>query len=221
MKTKIRTNDSIESALKVYCEEYGFGSMNKNDFEVFIFGHLLQMAEYKGKSNYELSLLLHIPETKIKRLRYESALHNVAPNTDYRGEVYKLLENVQLRADNKRIVFQVEDVMIKSYISSVLKQNGRMLDSSFNPELIVLHLDDFQYLAEAVYPKEQINRVMKEAKKLSNASVQKEISWKDIMGWVVEGAVSGAASGATSAIMTNLTPLGIIGTIKNVLQSKK
>ena len=214
-------SDSIESALKVYCEEYGFGSMNKNDFEVFIFGQLLQMSEYKGKSNYELSLLLHIPETKIKRLRYESALRNVMPNTDYKVEVYKLLERAQLRADKKKIVFQVEDVMIKSYISSVLKQNGRMLDLSFNPELIVLYLDDFQYLANEVYPKEEMDRVMKEAKKLSNASVQKEISWKDIMGWVVEGAVSGAASGATSAIMTNLTPLGIIGTIKNVLQSQK
>lgn len=221
MKTKIRISDSIESALKVYCEEYGFGSMNKNDFEVFIFGQLLQMSEYKGKSNYELSLLLHIPETKIKRLRYESALRNVMPNTDYKVEVYKLLERAQLRADKKKIVFQVEDVMIKSYISSVLKQNGRMLDLSFNPELIVLYLDDFQYLANEVYPKEEMDRVMKEAKKLSNASVQKEISWKDIMGWVVEGAVSGAASGATSAIMTNLTPLGIIGTIKNVLQSQK
>lgn len=221
MKTKISITNSIESALKVYCDEYGFGSMNKNDFEVFIFGQLLQMSEYKGKSNYELSLLLHIPEAKIKRLRYESALQNVMPNTDYKGEVYKLLEKVQLRADNKRIVFQVEDVIIKSYISSVLKQNGRMLDSSFNPELIVLHLDDFQYLAKAVYSEGDISKVIKEAKKLSKESTEKEISWKEIMGWVIEGAVSGAASGATSAIITNLTPAGIIGTIKNVLQSKK
>ena len=96
-----------------------------------------------------------------------------------------------------------------------------MLDLSFNPELIVLYLDDFQYLANEVYPKGEMDRVIKEAKKLSNASVQKEISWKDIMGWVVEGAVSGAASGATSAIITNLTPLGIISTIKKCITIKK
>ncbi len=219
MKTKIHVTDSLESVLKRYCNERGFGSLNKNDFEVAIFGLLLQMQPYKGKSNYELSLLLRIPEAKIKRLRYESALQNIDPNLDYKGEVYKLLEKVQIRADNKKIMFQVEDVMVKSYISSVLKRNGRMLDSSFNPELLVLYLDDFQYLATEVYPEKEIKKVLREAKKLSKESAQKEIGWKDIMGWVVEGTISGVASGATSTVITNLTPLGIIETIKKIFKS--
>ncbi|MGM9818080.1 MAG: hypothetical protein ACI30B_03755 [Paludibacteraceae bacterium] len=199
----------------------GFGSMTKNDFEVWIFGTLLQMQEYKGKSNYELSILLRIPETKVKRLRYESALKNVNPNTVYKEEVYKLLDKVLLRVNDKKIVFQVEDIMIKSYISSILKQNGRMLDSSFNQELIVLHIDDFQYLARAVYPNGKVEEVLKESKKLLKKSTKKEITWHDVMGWVVEGAVSGVASGATSAVATNLTPLGIIGIIKRGLEHKK
>ena len=172
MKSELKVSESIESAIRKYCEERGFGSMNKNDFEVSIFGLLLKMQPYKGKSNYELSLLLRIPESKIKRLRYESALQNVNPNTDYKEEVYKLLETVQLRVDNNKLVFQVEDIMIKSYISSILKHNGRMLDSSFNPELVVLHLDDFQYLANEVYPEGETSRVLKEAKKLSKGVSQ-------------------------------------------------
>lgn len=207
--------------LNVLIQDYinrGFGSMTKNDFEVWIFGKLLQMQEYKGKSNYELSILLRIPETKVKRLRYESALKNVKPDTNYKDEVYKLLDKAQLRVKDRKIVFQVEDVMIKSYISSILKQNGRMLDSSFNPELIVLHLDDFQYLAKEVYPDGKAEEVLKEIKRLANKTIPKELTWHDVMGWVVEGAVSGVASGVTSAVVTNLTPLGIIGTIKEVLK---
>lgn len=218
MRTNINITDSIKTALKIYCDERGFGTMNKNDFEVGIFGLLLQMQPYKGKSNYELSLLLRIPETKIKRLRYESALQNVDPNMDYKREVHKLFEKALLRADNKKIIFQVEDVMVKSYISSVLKRNGRMLDTSFNPELIVLHLDDFQYLAEEVYPKGEITKIIKEATELSKSSIQKEISWKDVMDWVVEGSISGIASGATSAVVTNLTPMGIIGIVQKILK---
>lgn len=210
-------NSDLMTVISKYIDR-GFGSMTKNDFEVWIFGTLLQMPQYKGKSNYELSLLLRIPETKVKRLRYESALKNVKPNTNYKDEVYKLLNEVQLRINDRKIVFQVEDVMIKSYISSILKQNGRMLDSSFNPELIVLHLDDFQYLAKEVYPNGDVENVLKNAKELLKDTAKKEITWHDVMGWVVEGAVSGVASGVTSAVVTNLTPLGIVETIKKVIK---
>ena len=185
--------------------------MNKNDFEVFIFSRLLLIDRFKGKSNYELSILLHIPESKIKRLRYEAALKHADINTDYAQKVYDLLEHAQLRASDRKIVFQTEDVMIKSYISSILKKEGRLLDSSFNPELIVLHLEDFQYLAEAVYPKGESKRILAKAKKLSKS--EDEITWRKVMGWVVEGAVSGTAS----AVVTNLTPGGIIQTISKVL----
>lgn len=211
MERSINDITTINDFVQWYCEKKGFGSMNKNDFEVFIFSRLLLIDRFKGKSNYELSILLHIPESKIKRLRYEAALKHADINTDYAQKVYDLLEHAQLRASDRKIVFQTEDVMIKSYISSILKKEGRLLDSSFNPELIVLHLEDFQYLAEAVYPKGESKRILAKAKKLSKS--EDEITWRKVMGWVVEGAVSGTAS----AVVTNLTPGGIIQTISKVL----
>lgn len=202
--------DELEKSIKIYLKR-GWGSMNKNDFEVFIFSRLLLIDKYKGKSNYELSIMLHIPESKIKRLRYESALKHADINTDYAKKVYDLLEHAQLRANDRRIVFQTEDIMVKSYISSILKSNGRMLDSSFNPELIVLHLDDFQYLAEAVYPQGEADRVLAKGKELSKS--KNKITWNTIMGWVVQGTIKGT----TSAIITNLSPGGIIKTIQDAL----
>ena len=54
--------DFIDNYLK-----RGFGSMNKNDFEVMIMHELLQ-GKLKGKSNYEISRELRVPESKVKRL---------------------------------------------------------------------------------------------------------------------------------------------------------
>lgn len=195
----------------------GFGSMNKNDFEVWIFGQLLKMEEYKGKNNYELSVALHIPETKIKRLKYESALRDAKPNTDYKQEVCTLLTKVELRSDDRKIVFQTEDAIIKSYISSLLKKNGKMLDTSFNSELIVLKMEDFQYLVTEVYGLEEVNSILAEARKLVN-DTSKTIQLKDVLGWVVQGAVGGITSGLTSAVITDLTPNGIINTIKKIFK---
>ena len=111
--------------------------------------------------------------------------------------------------------------MIKSFISSLLKKNGRFLDTSFNSELIVLKLEDYQFLAKEIYPKEEVEKVLKQAEKLSNDSIKEPITWNKVMGWVVEGTVSGVASGITSSVMTNLTPVGIINTIKTYLLNKR
>lgn len=205
----------INEIIKRYIEK-GFGSMTKNDFEVWIFGRIIEMPEYKGKNNYELSVALHITETKIKRLKYESALRATKPDTDYKQEVLNLLEHVELRSNDRKIVFQTEDTIIKSYISSLLKKHGRMLDSSYNSELIVLKLEDYQFLAKEVYPKEDVEKVLKQVEKLSKDSIKEPVTWNKVMGWVVEGTVSGVTSGLTSTIITDLTPLGIINTIKKL-----
>ena len=210
--------DTIQKYIIDYINR-GFGSMNKNDFEVFIFGKLLDMDGYRGKSNYELSLLLHIPETKIKRLRYESALKAPAKSEEENNQaIREILKKASLRSREKKIVFQVEDVMLKMYITSILKKDGRTIDSSFNPELVVIHTEDFQYLAQAVCPQKEIDKLMNEAKKAIKKDVKKDVTWNDIMGWVIEGTVSGIASGVVTAGI-DLTPMGIIKIIKNVLKS--
>jgi hypothetical protein len=70
---KLTPGSTLRDAIQQY-RERGFGSMNKNDFEVAIFNLLMQEDEMKGKSNYDLSWMLRIPESKVKRLAYESSL---------------------------------------------------------------------------------------------------------------------------------------------------
>jgi hypothetical protein len=127
------------------------------------------------------------------------------------------LENAKLRNDGKKIIFQVEDVLLKSYISSILKKEGRILDSSFNPELVVINVDDFESLVKEIYGEKDIDKILKEAQKLTK-DPSKKIQFKEVMGWVVAGAVEGVTSGITSSVITNLTPTGIINTITKVLK---
>lgn len=92
-----------------------------------------------------------------------------------------------------------------------------MLDTSFNSELIVLKMEDFQYLVTEVYGLEEVNSILAEARKLVN-DTSKTIQLKDVLGWVVQGAVGGITSGLTSAVITDLTPNGIINTIKKIFK---
>lgn len=207
------------SQMQNFIEQYierGFGSMNKNDFEVLIFGEILEMPRYKGKNNYELSLLLRIPESKIKRLRYETALRCSSKEAkDYKLEAYQLLSNAVLRGRDKKVVFVVEDVMLKLYITSILKKEGRTIDTSFNPEMVVIHIDDFHILLEAVCDIKEVKKLFDKAEK----AVKKKVEWSDITKFIVKGVLSSATNTITSGILTNLQPMGIWNVIKNVINN--
>ena len=131
----------------------GFGSMNKNDFEVWIFNELLN-NQYLGKSNFDISIGLKIPESKVKRLRYEARLKYGNPEdiNIYKAQFENLLQQVVLKKDGNAVQFVVEDISLRKYLDSVLKKDGRFSDSSFNSEIVTLDTDDLEYLEKEIFP---------------------------------------------------------------------
>lgn len=84
--------DDLKTVINKYLTR-GFGSMNKNEFEVWIFHYLLS-NRFINENNYDISIQLRIPETKVKRLRYEAELKYGDPKDEesYRIALEKLLE---------------------------------------------------------------------------------------------------------------------------------
>ena len=76
---------------------------------------------------------------------------------------------------------------------------------------MVIHIDDFQYLAKNVYSPKELDNLMRLAKKVT----KKDAGWDDITGWIVEGAISGIASGVISTAI-DLTPAGLVKTINRL-----
>jgi len=140
---------TIQDALDAYLQR-GFGSMNKNDFEVWIFHQLLQ-STLKGKSNFIISRELRIPESKVKRLRYEANLRYYDENDGKQPflDAFKtILKNATVKKDGQKISFAIEDTYIRKQLEADLKQSGRFLDSSFNSEIVTMSQDDLFYLIE-------------------------------------------------------------------------
>lgn len=131
-------NELIDKYLKK-----GFGSMNKNDFEVAIINELLN-AGWTTKSNRTISLELRIPETKVKRLRYEAEL-KYGQNTEeiFKKSLEEVLAKAQFKADGKKLVFIVENQMLRGYLDGKLKDKGFFSDRSFNSEIVSVNAKDF------------------------------------------------------------------------------
>ena len=158
---------------KVSLEEFantclnGFGSMNKNDYEVAMFHALLQ-NELRDKSDFDISVLLRIPEAKIKRLRYEEALRYPSKDDGYYKDTFiDLLENGKFRVtDNNRIQFAISDKLFRLYINDLLMRGGRFADTSFNPNIVSLPWKDLEYLLDefGINDKERQKKIEDSAK---------------------------------------------------------
>ena len=136
-----------DSFLSMYLQR-GWGSMNKNDFEVYIFYCLLQDDVYRNLNDYELSVKLKVPQSKIKRLRYEADLKYLQPESDiYNVQFRRLLQiaKPQLK-DDKYVEFVMENKGLYLYIDNLLKKDGRFGDRSFNSEMMVISIDNLSYL---------------------------------------------------------------------------
>ena len=125
--------------------------MNKNDYEVALF-YLLLENHYAGKSDYEISISMRIPESKIKRLRYEVSLrYSMNSGTEqYKKELAALLLNRKYRIHNDRIQFAISDKMFRLYLSDALLKDGRFADTSFNVNIISMTADDLLFLISEI-----------------------------------------------------------------------
>ena len=128
-----------------------FGSMNKNDYEVALF-YLLLENHYAGKTDYEISINMKIPESKIKRLRYEVSLRYSDNNNtnQYKEKVADLLLNCKYRIHNDRIQFAISDKVFRLYLSDVLMKDGRFADTSFNVNIISMTAADLLFLMSKI-----------------------------------------------------------------------
>lgn len=158
----------MEQELINYYLERGFGSMNKNDFEVFIFHWLLNNNDgCKGKSDFVISQYLKIPVSKAKRLRYEASLKYVE-KYDYKEGLLNAIKKakVQEGTSEGKVSLSIHDKILREYLSNLLDEDGRFFDGSFNSNVVTLSAGSFIYVLEqVVLNDEEKSRIIEAAKK--------------------------------------------------------
>lgn len=132
----------MEQFIQDYLQR-GWGSMNKNDFEVWIFNEVMKDPQFHDLKDFDLSVKLRIAQSKVKRLRYEASLKYPQP-INYGDVLFELLRHAKFNADY--IVFSIEDVATRQYLSNTLKKRGNFFDSSFNTEIVKISAEDLVQL---------------------------------------------------------------------------
>lgn len=169
--------------------------MNKNDFEVFIFNELLNAdPAYSGKSDFDISCQLRIPQAKVKRLRYEAGLKYPRQQSDLKSVINQALHNARILPKSDRCIeISVEDVLVQKNIQAILKKKNGFCDSSFNSEILRFTLEDYETLLKEVYGEEAVEqtlqKVLNEIEKKSGKKEKR--TFKDLLKKLFEGMADG------------------------------
>ena len=127
-----------------------FGSMNKNDYEVALF-HLLMKNEFiNQESDFVISVRLQIPESKVKRLRYEMNLVYTVEDSDLDTSLLSKLKNGDFKLSNDRIQLCINDKILRLYLNNKLFEGKRFADSSFNSNIVSITANDLSFLLNGI-----------------------------------------------------------------------
>lgn len=203
----------------------GWGSMNKNDFEVYIFNEIITDPNYAGMNDYGLSIALSIPQSKVKRLRYEANLKYGKNNAEFYSQQFRaLLQEAKPQAVNngKAVKFCMENKGLYLYIDNLLKQDGRFGDRSFNSELMVISMEDLVYLLEkTMLTEDEKNEILvKYRQETKDNSINISSALLEIAKAFAEGAGKGLTDGWTGALW-DFTADNIGKLIKWIIEQQK
>lgn len=212
MKQAIILDSTAKAILVTEIQNYyrSFGSMNKNDFEVLLLHVFLNNSNHRY-SNFDISRILGLPESKVKRLRYEADLrYNQVSEYEYQedkiNQLNALLSNAVIKKDGQHIEFVVEDISLRCFLDNILKKKNRFSDSSFNSEVVKIDIKDLEILLDcSIAYKKQRKEIIKEAENL----FKKKVEFAELLPALLELAAN------STGLITGTTIPGLVGLVKS------
>lgn len=193
----------------------GFGSMSKGDFELLIFDILRVIDSGVHKSNYQWSIDLHIPETKVRKLAYEADLvyHDYDVDALIKKFFTLLKQNIsKFSSDGKKIQFVVEDRSLRTMLYADLKELGYFADASHNGEIVSVELRAFSSLLMKYYPQEFAEQMEEKVKK-SAMTIDKTAILQQFIEGIAKGTGETIPIGIKDLILGFTQPLELINKI--------
>ena len=137
------TDHEKAAAFDQIAEQYymcNFGSMSKADFDVLMFSIYLDQildkseADMNSYSDYKLSKLLGITQSRISSLKVKKELKYPYAGFDWKQSFLRLSENA--RFENGKIKINIPDKNLYIEIKNFIESNGGFVETQLSPSLL-------------------------------------------------------------------------------------
>ena len=170
--------DFAEKFVGVYLSQ-GFGSLPKSEIDLLVFHLLTQTRDYKGKSNYDLSTLFKVTQSRIKSFRINSALkYEEIDSKAILSRIVERLTNSEQFAEfsGGKVELSLEDPVEKRELENFLKIRGYHAEYNLNTEVLKIStVRLFELIVENLEnPNDRFNEIVQA--NIEDAEVARELA---------------------------------------------
>lgn len=187
----VKINSPEEFATE-FIEKYmhnGFGMMNKGELETLIFYLLRKDVSFKSMSIFEISRTLHISEAKVSKLIYDADLRYGKTDDDFViNEFFRYIKQAKILSDGSRIMFPIDNKVVRSAVDDRLKSLGHFSDTSFNRDIFSIQTDAFVDLINSYYAEDVKESIISKCKTCIKSDNKDKITFKLILKEYISGA---------------------------------
>ena len=178
----------------------GFGVMNKTEIETLLY-HVLKKHQLLSGKCFDDSFKLQIPESKARKLIYESQVKYETKTKDdldlyLRKSIGNCLASAKLVKNNKEIKFAIEDKYLRVALNAKLRENNFFADTSFNKDIVSLDSESFINMVSLLVPNDQKEKVLEKLTEIKLSDETKNMGIKEILhAFITEAMVQGSIAG--------------------------
>jgi hypothetical protein len=184
---KEKFDDSNKScAFDFIIEEYfklGFGTLNKSEIDLLFFSALLKYGDIVDTSDYSLSKLLQITQSRVRNLKVKNGLKYSPLDKQKVEEIFlEKAKAARVEKDGKRISIPVYDPNIYLELENLIERENGYVEAQLNPKIFTIRIDQFVGLLISIQSesdKKKVEELQKEYLEEIKEVAQKEDKFKD------------------------------------------
>lgn len=211
-----------EAIAEKYFGSRGFSAMNKKDIELLVFAIIRTSEAYRDMSNFDLSVKLGLPETRIKNLDYEARLAYPKYWEDKKMLLLEYISKASYDKTTEKFRFIIENKFDRLYLESKAKKMGELVDTSFNTEIVVISKEALVNLLVSVYGSDDndVNALCRDlgdqARLYEDASGKLDV--KRVFSKFVEGVAEGVGESLVKILFGAVNPFGVFAKVIKLLK---
>ncbi|MBD3383984.1 hypothetical protein GF407_03570 [candidate division KSB1 bacterium] len=135
-----------EDAFDFIIEEYfkaGFGTLNKSEVDLLFFSALMKYGELEDTSDYAMSKLLQITQTRVRNFKVKDGL-KYSPIRQEKVEKEFLQKAEYARVeDDEKISIPIYDPNIYIELENLIEREKGYVEAQLNPKIFTIRIDQF------------------------------------------------------------------------------
>lgn len=157
--TKTTEKKDVESLFQ-FCTQNSFGSVSKQELEIFLFGLFKEWGLIEGDNSWEIACSLKISKSKAQKYLYETELRHAKIN-DTKDKLKKILDIAPTIENSDTLSIVIDSHYMRDFVRNELTKGKYFSDRSFASDVVKMSVEGYLFLLEK-YNSEQYKKFNRE-----------------------------------------------------------